>query len=138
MASATEVKTYLAHWFQLGKKLIWRNGETKLLPEKIIQGDGFAPQFEECWQKIMSVGGRDCYLEGSEATIQELLSPTWTINQCARCAMPIPMVEAGIQSLDCACSDLDNWPNTELPQPRSPINNQARLSRISNKIKKTN
>ncbi|MEY2833558.1 MAG: hypothetical protein RLZZ574_2817, partial [Cyanobacteriota bacterium] len=36
MASATEVKTYLAHWFQLGKKLAWRNGEAELLPQKVI------------------------------------------------------------------------------------------------------
>ncbi len=135
MASATEVKTYLAHWFQLGKKLVWRNGEAELLPEKIIQGDRFAPQFEECWQKIMSVDGRECYLVGEEATIQELLSPAWTIDQCARCAMPVAMVEIGKQSLDCACSDLDNWPNSELPMPRPPVSNQVRLNNISQRLK---
>ncbi|MGB5633039.1 MAG: hypothetical protein WBM86_09715 [Waterburya sp.] len=135
MASATEVKTYLAHWFQLGKKLVWRNGEAELLPEKIIQGDRFAPQFEECWQKIMSVDGRECYLVGEEATIQELLSPAWTIDQCARCAMPVAMVEIGKQSLDCACSDLDNWPNSELPVPRPPVSNQVRLNNISQRLK---
>lgn len=135
MASATEVKNYLAHWFQLGKKLVWSNGEAELLPEKIIQGDRFAPQFEECWQKIMSVDGRNCYLIGEKATIQELLSPSWTINQCARCAMPVAIVESGIQSLDCVCSDLDNWPNTELPKPRSPINSQSRLNAIKDRLK---
>ena len=134
MASATEVRNYLAHWFQLGKKLVWHNGESELLPEKIIQGDRFSPQFEECWQKIMSIGGRDCYLVGEKATIQELLSPAWTIDQCARCAMPVPMVEAGIISLDCACSDLDNWPNSELPTPRSPVNSQGQLNNISQRL----
>ena len=135
MASATEVKTYLAHWFQLGKKLVWRNGEAELLPQKIIQGDRFAPEFESCWQKIMSVNGRDCYLVGSEATIQELLTPAWTIDRCARCAMPVPIVEAGMQPLECICSDLDNWPNTELPAPRSPISSQEKLSSISDRLK---
>ena len=135
MASATEVKTYLAHWFQLGKKLVWRNGQAELLPEKVIQGDRFAPQFEECWQKIMSVDGRDCYLEGEKTTIQELLSPAWTIDQCARCAMPVPMVELGTKSLDCACSDLDNWPNLELPKPHSPVSSQVQLNNINQRLK---
>lgn len=136
MASATEVKNYLAHWFQLGKKLVWRNGEAELLPQKVIQGDRFSAEFEECWQKIMSVNGQDCYLLGGETTIQQLLTPAWTIDQCARCAMPIPMVEVGnTPSLDCVCNDLDNWPNTELPAPHSPINSKAKLNSISDRLK---
>ncbi|MEL6929647.1 MAG: hypothetical protein AAFO95_13545 [Cyanobacteria bacterium J06600_6] len=135
MASATEVKTYLAHWFQLGKKLVWRNGEAELLPHKVIQGDRFSQEFEECWAKIMSIGGQDCYLTGGEATVQELLSSAWAIDQCARCAMPVPMVETGIQPLDCACSDLDNWPNTELPTPRSPISSKNQLNSIKQRLK---
>ena len=135
MASETQVKTYLAYWFQLGKKLVWNNGKAELLPEKVIQGDRFTSQFEACWQKIMSIEGRDCYLVGSEATIQELLSSAWTIDQCARCAMPVPVVEVGTQPLDCACSDLDNWPNTELPAPRSPVSSQAQLNNISERLK---
>ncbi|MGF1590589.1 MAG: hypothetical protein ACFCU7_15385 [Pleurocapsa sp.] len=135
MASETQVKTYVAYWFQLGKKLVWNNGKAELLPEKVIQGDRFTSQFEDCWQKIMSVEGRDCYLVGSEATIQELLSSAWTIDQCARCAMPVPIVEVGTQPLDCACSDLDNWPNTELPAPHSPVSSQAQLNNISERLK---
>ena len=135
MASETQVKTYLAYWFQLGKKLVWNNGKAELLPEKVIQGDRFTSQFEACWQKIMSIEGRDCYLVGSEATIQELLSSAWTIDQCARCAMPVPVVEVGTQPLDCACSDLDNWPNTELPAPRSPVSSQTQLNNISERLK---
>ena len=135
MASTAEVKTYLAHWFQLGKKLVWRNGEAELLPQKIIQGDRFSDEFELCWSKIMSVEGKDCYLVGGEATIQELLTPAWIVNQCARCAMPVPMVEAGTQPLDCACSDLENWPNTELPAPRSPVSSQGQLSSISQRLR---
>jgi len=135
MASTTEVKTYLAHWFQLGKKLVWRNGKAELLPTKIINGDRFSTEFEECWSKIMSVEGKDCYLVGGEATIHELLTSAWTINQCAVCAMPVPKIERGIQSLDCACSDIENWPNTELPAPRSPISSQGQLNSISQRLK---
>ena len=130
MASTARVKTYLAHWFQLGKKLIWRNGEETLLPQPIIQGDRFSSQFESCWQKIQSIGGKDCYIEGSNETIEELLSSHWNISGCARCNMPIAMVESGIQSLDCLCSDLDNWPNNEIPAPRLPINNRVQLNKI--------
>lgn len=134
MASVTQVRTYLAYWFQLGKKIIWRNGEATLLPQPIIQGDHFSPQFEECWQKIMTAAGQDCYLEGGNETIADLLSSSWDITACARCRMPIAMVESGIQSLDCLCSDLDNWPNEELPQPRSPINSYVHLNQIKTRL----
>ena len=130
MASTTQVKTYLAHWFQLGKKLIWRNGEETLLPQPVIQGDRFSSQFEESWQKIASIGGKDCYLEGSNETIEDLLSSNWDINGCARCNMPIAILKSGVQPLDCLCSDLDNWPNNELPPPRSLVNNQLQLGKI--------
>ncbi|MGL5793221.1 MAG: hypothetical protein ACRC06_02245 [Waterburya sp.] len=134
MASATQVRTYLAYWFQLGKKLFWCNGVEILLPQPVIKGDRFSPQFEECWQKIMSVEGKDCYLEGSLATIEELFSSSWTISSCARCDMPIPIIEMGTQPLDCTCSDLENWPNSELPAPRSPINNYVHLNKIKSRL----
>lgn len=135
MASTTRVKEYLAHWFQLGKKLVWRNGEAKLLPQPVIQGDRFSPQFEDCWRKVMSVGGKDCYLEGSNETIEDLLSESWDIDDCSRCSMPVALVNSGIQSLDCLCSDLDNWPNDELPSPRSPVNNRSQLNKIKERLK---
>lgn len=142
MASATQVRTYLAHWFQLGKKLLWRNGEKELLPRPVTQGDqpfGIAPQrfsseFENCWQKIMSIGGKDCYLEGSNETIEELLSSVWNISSCNQCNMPVPLIELGTQPLACACNDLENWPNFELPAPRSPVNNSAQLNRIKSRL----
>lgn len=135
MASTTQVRTYLAYWFQLGKKLLWRKGEAELLPQPVIQGDRFSPQFEDCWQKIMSIGGKDCYLEGSKETIEDLLSPRWNIDGCARCAMPVPMIEIGTQLPDCTCSDLENWPNLELPAPRSPVNSYVHLNNIKSRLK---
>ncbi len=134
MASATQVRTYLAHWFQLGKKLIWLNGEAELLPQPVIRGEQISPQFEDCWQKVISVSGQNCYLEGSNETIEDLLSPNWDISSCARCNMPVPIVEMGTQSLDCVCSDLQNWPNTELPAPRSPVSNSVQLDSIRSRL----
>ena len=135
MASTTQVRTYLAYWFQLGKKLIWCNGKATLFPQPVIEGDRLSAQFEECWQKIVSVKGKDCYLEGCNETIADLLSSEWDINGCARCNMPVAIVESGIQSLDCLCSDLDNWPNDELPKPRSPVNSRVQLNRIKTRLK---
>ncbi|MBE9047348.1 hypothetical protein IQ255_23600 [Pleurocapsales cyanobacterium LEGE 10410] len=134
MASATKVKTYLAHWFQLGKKLIWRDG-TELLPTKIIEGDRYSKEFEECWQKIISINGKGCHLEGNTVTIEELLTSAWSIDDCAVCSMPVPLVKVGIQPLDCVCSDLDNWPNSDLPAPRSPVNNRMQLNNINARLK---
>ena len=135
MASSIQVKTYLAHWFQLGKKLVWNNGKAELLPERIIKGDRFTNEFEECWRKVMSIGGRGCYLEGTTVSIAELLNSDWTIDRCARCAMPIPIVELGIQNLVCPCSDLDNWPNSELPAPHGPIDGRSQLRNINTRLK---
>ena len=134
MASTTQVKEYLAHWFQLGKTLVWRNGKAELLPQPVIQGDRFSEQFEECWRKIMSVGGKDCYLEGSKETVEDLLGASWDIDNCARCDMPVALVNCGVQPLNCLCSDLDNWPNNELPSPRSPVNSQSQLNKIKARL----
>jgi hypothetical protein len=135
MASEQQVRTYLAYWFQLGKKLLWRNGQEQLLPQPVINGNRYSQEFEDCWQKIMAISGKDCYLEGSRETIEDLLSSAWDIDDCARCTMPIPVTEIGIQSLECVCNDLENWPNSELPQPRSPVSTSARLNKISSRLK---
>ena len=135
MASPIQIKTYLAYWFQLGKKLVWNNGTTELLPERVIQGDRFTKEFEECWDKVMSIGGRGCYLEGTTVSIAQLLGSEWAIEQCARCTMPVPIVELGIQDLACPCSDLDNWPNSELPAPRGPTDNRSQLHNITMRLK---
>ena len=135
MASSRQIKTYLAHWFQLGKKLVWNNGKAELLPERIITSDRFSNEFEECWRKVMSIGGRGCYLEGTTVSIAELLDSSWTIDRCARCTMPVPIVELGIQDLVCPCSDLDNWPNSELPAPRGSIDSRSQLHNISMRLR---
>ncbi len=189
MASSRQIKTYLAHWFQLGKKLVWNNGKAELLPERIITSDRFlngalrqrpegtlhpkgavslmgettghinawgdprrqplpnkgfsrmcalyrfSNEFEECWRKVMSIGGRGCYLEGTTVSIAELLDSSWTIDRCARCTMPVPILELGIQDLVCPCSDLDNWPNSELPAPRGSIDSRSQLHNISMRLR---
>ncbi len=130
MASPQAVKKYLAYWFQVGKKLIISNQNKVILPRQIVCRDRFSEEFEECWNLVSNPQTGDCYLEGTNYTIQELLSPKWEITNCARCDMPVPMIEVGVQDSSCVCNDIENWPNNELPSPREPINNQQQLNRI--------
>jgi hypothetical protein len=134
MADENQVKRYLAYWFQLGKKVLLRNGEA-LLPHPIIRGDRYSDEFEQCWQQLLDHQSGDCYLEGTTQTIRELLSPNWEISSCSRCQMPIPMIDLGPQSCLCPCNDLPDWPNNQLPCPREPINTKNQLQSILNKLR---
>lgn len=135
MATKEEVRQYLAYWFQLGKKVRLHNGRNECLPQPVIEGDRYSKAFEECWQNIMASDTGKAYLEGSNQSISEILSSSWSVEPCARCEMPIPVKNLGNPSLGCPCDDLQSlWPNIELPKPRSPINNQERLSAIRDRI----
>lgn len=138
MASPEQVRQYLAYWFQLGKPVWVKGGQAKLLPQPVISGDRYSPEFEACWQQLLSPTSGDCYLEATHQTIHELLSPAWEINPCVRCAMPVPIASVGMPSLNCPCIDLPLWPNTELPQPRLPISSQAQLSQIRDRLLQSN
>jgi hypothetical protein len=134
MASSESVKKYLAYWIQLGKKVFLNNGQESLLPQSVIRGDRYSQEFEDCWEKVNAPSSGDCYLEGTTQTIQELLSSKWEVTYCARCEMPVPIIQLGIQPNLCTCSDLGNWPNNELPLPREPVNSQEKLKKISKSL----
>ena len=134
MASENQVRKYIAYWFQLGKKVLIRNGSEALLPKSVITGDRYSHEFEECWQKIISSDSGDSYLQGTDETIAQLLTPAWEISACARCAMPVPLRDAGMPPELCPCNDLANWPNTEMPQPRSPVSTKSQLSGIRDRL----
>ncbi len=134
MASLPEVKQYLAHWFQLGKKVYILNGDTALLPSKVFHDINYTAEFDRCWELILAQHSGDCYLEGTSQTIAELLTPAWDIVHCARCNMPIPLVVAGITSESCPCINLPNWPNTEVPSPISPVDVRSKLVNIQERL----
>lgn len=136
MAASAQVRQYLAYWFQLGKKVLINGGKEASLPQPIFQGDRYSDAFEACWQRVTSAEAGDCYLEGTQQTVAELLSPAWEITPCARCAMPVPVPDLGIQSLDCPCSDLSFWPDSSTPVPRSPVSSQAQLAQIRDRLSK--
>jgi hypothetical protein len=118
----------------LGKKVIILNGADSLRPQKVIDGDRYSEEFEDCWQKILSSSSGQCYLEGTEEIIAELLTPAWDIIGCARCYMPKPLPNAGFSPIVCPCYDMSNWPNMELPAPRSPVDNQEKIMEIRNRL----
>ncbi|MGF1496633.1 MAG: hypothetical protein ACFB8W_07390 [Elainellaceae cyanobacterium] len=134
MATENEVRQYLAYWFQAGKGLVIDGGRGYCRPSRVIQGDRYSPEFEQCWNQVQTADSGDCYLEGTSQTIADLLSPSWDVSPCARCGMPVPMVSVGMPPVECPCSDLPTWPNQDLPQPRSPINSSDRLSKIHQRL----
>lgn len=134
MASPTEVRTYLAHWFQLGKKIKSDHGHLTYQPEKVIQGEHFSPEFEDCWAAILAAEGKALYLEGTDQTIAKLLSLAWEVVNCARCEMPVPLPQKEFKTQPCPCHDLSDWPNEEIPRPRLPVSNYQHLRRIKNRL----
>ncbi|HEY9853919.1 MAG TPA: hypothetical protein V6D28_30905 [Leptolyngbyaceae cyanobacterium] len=138
MASENQVRQYLAYWFQLGKKIFIHSGHQELLPTPVIQGERYSEEFEKCWQTIISPESGDCYLDGTEVSVAELLTPAWDITPCARCSMPVPIRNVGLPPVGCPCFDLSGWPNMEAPSPRSPVDNQARLSQIRDRLHQKN
>lgn len=132
MASPDQVKQYLAYWFQLGKRLNLEQDRSVLPP--VFTENHYSPAFEACWQQVLQVGGRDCYLDGTTQSLEELFSPRWDISDCARCSMPVPILNLGVWTTACPCFDLPTWPNTDLPQPRSAIDNHTQLSKIRERL----
>ena len=134
MATQHHVKHYLAHWLQLGKAIVKDGGEILYRPQKIIEGDRFSDDFEQCWAKIQRTGGKHCHLEGTDITIDQLLSPKWEIGACARCSMRVPTPTVVYSGLICPCNDLNGWPNDDVPRPRLPQNNKQHLQRVAARL----
>lgn len=138
MASQVQVKQYLASWLQLGKGLALQGGQVLARPSTVIAGDRYSQEFESYWQQVCAADTGDCYLEGTDVTVAQLLSSQWDIIDCSRCSMPTPIPNAGIAGPDCPCHDLSNWPNDELPHPRQPVSNGTHLQNIRQRLSELN
>jgi hypothetical protein len=136
MANTIDVKNYIACWMQLGRSMWLQGGQQQRQVQQVLNGEQYSQEFEDCWQQVLAPDGGDCYLDGTTVTVNELMSPTWEIVDCARCHMPVALPTAGLPPVECPCQPLPNWPNTELPCPRPPVQTldylrsiQARLGR---------
>jgi hypothetical protein len=134
MASLLQVKQYLAHWIQLGKKIQIRNGDFALLPSRVCDDTNDSAEFERLWKLILSSQSGDCYLEGTTQTIDELLTAKWDLVDCARCGMLIPLLAMGMPPENCPCVDLPHWPNTEVPSPISRVAVRSKLADLQHRL----
>ena len=135
MASFPEVKQYLAHWFQLGRKVYAHNGDLPLLPTKVFQDLNYSAEFDRCWELITTEQAGDCYLEDTTQTIAELLTAKWDVVECSRCSMPVPLpVASAIPMEGCPCVNVSHWPNNEVPAPISRTVIGSKLSNIQQRL----
>lgn len=134
MASETQVREFLAHWFQLGKPIVLQNGKAECLPYPIFHGNRYSQAFEECWQHIMYLQGEGCYLKGTDQTIAMMLSPAWEMMPCARCNLPVPVREMGVDPHPCPCHDLNTWPNYDVPMPRLAVDSHSHLDALKKSL----
>lgn len=134
MASSLEVKQYLAHWFQLGRKVYLQNGNVAILPKHVFYNTDYSSEFEQCWDLILSDRSGDCYLEDTSQTIDELLTPQWDLIDCARCNAIVPLPVMGLPPDNCPCINLPNWPNTEVPAPITQVAIRSKLANIQDRL----
>ena len=134
MASPTQVRAYLASWFQLNRSVVISSTAERLCPHQVIAHGDYSLAFEDCWRTLENLEWKDCYLEGTQQTLAELLSDQWDVVACARCTLPIPMPLSLTKSLECPCGDLPSWPNNQIPLPHLPVDNQRALGSICNRV----
>lgn len=120
MATPNQVKAYVACWLQLGKAVLCDRpaGLERLQPEPLLGLESLSQEFQLCWQR-MSLDPWHCYLEGTNESLGQLLSPAWEIGPCARCGLPVPLPATPATATGpCPCSDLKGWPNLATVPPR--------------------
>jgi hypothetical protein len=135
MALPTEVKTYLSYWFQLGRGLRMPPQARLVKPPAVLADGRYSTEFEAIWQELMQPSiAAQSYLEGSEQTIAQLLDPSWDIQDCARCSLPVPIKVAGLPAESCPCDDMRQLPDLSVMPPRAPIDSQAMLRRLCERL----
>lgn len=135
MASTSQIRQYLAHWFQLGKQVVVEPMGTPYCPKPVNTGNHYSPEFEACWAALVAAGLEHCYMENTTRSLAELATPTWDITACYRCSMPIAQSVGGMSPVDCPCSDQSNWPNLELPSPQSPQDWTKRIQSLGDRLR---
>ena len=134
MASPAKVRAYLASWFQLNRSVVIPSTAERLCPKPVIAHGGYSLAFEDCWRTLENLQWKDCYLEGTQQTLPELLSDHWDVISCARCTLLIPMPLSLNKGLECPCQDLHSWPNNQIPLPHLPVDDQRVLGSICNRV----
>ncbi len=140
MATPSQVKDYLACWFQLGKTVVLDlpSGRQEIQPTSVLSLNSYSAEFETCWQQILASADH-AYLAGTDHTITELLSDHYEMIACFRCRALVPIITSGGSWSEgpCPCADLSTWPNSETIPPRSPqtqFHGQMQLGNIQKRL----
>lgn len=135
MAAASEVKQYLALWFQLGKGAVDNRSGEVFRVRQILKGDRYSSDFERCWERIVAEPA-EFSLEGTTRSIAELLSNVWELTTCPRCVLPIPINLHGSEAGPCECVSLSWWPDNESPPPHLPVSDRTQLGFLCSRLNK--
>jgi hypothetical protein len=87
MASRTFVKNYIAQWMQMGKSVSLSTQGEQVSIYKILDGEEYSSSFNQLWDEISTTKADQAYLDGTDQTINDLLSDRWEIIGCARCSL---------------------------------------------------
>ena len=133
MATSQEIKGFIAQWLQLGKSVEHVDGEKQFKPPRVLGYQGYSQEFEDWWT-CFEADAHHWTLSGMNQPLSELYSPNFEISACARCDMPIPLSMSVVKDISCPCHDLPTWPNTDLPQPRTPKDSTSKLRQIYSRL----
>ncbi len=134
MASESQVKEYLACWLQVGKRILHDSGNREFHDPRIVNKRGYTSEFESWWDEFRE-NAHHWHLEGCNNALDVLFTPQWDIVDCALCVMPVPKLVAGVNDPNCTCSDLELWPNLEIPKPHTPNDMQDKLTKLRKKLR---
>jgi hypothetical protein len=135
MANSNVVKDYFAQWMQVGKKVLTQSDNKSVSISKVIDGEKYAQEFELLWTEISTNKAQEAYLEGTNETIQELLSDKWELVECPRCSLPSACIDLGVRETKaCPCDTMKLWPNLDTIAPRKPIKTAKYLNNICDRL----
>jgi hypothetical protein len=135
MASRTLVKNYVAQWMQMGKTVVLSTQGKEVHIYKILQGEKYAPPFNQLWEEISTTKAHEAYLSGTDQTVSDLLSNKWEIIACARCNLLVPSIDMGPRvPVCCPCDDLPTHPNLDLVAPHIPVTLVSHLDDLCDRL----
>lgn len=135
MASRTFVKNYIAQWMQMGKSVSLSTQGEQVSIYKILDGEEYSSSFNKLWDEISTTKADQAYLDGTDQTINDLLSDRWEIIGCARCSLLVPSLDLGPRvPVCCPCNDLPSHPNLDLVAPHVPVKLSTAINGLCDRL----
>jgi hypothetical protein len=135
MASRTLVKNYIAQWMQMGKSVSLSTQGEQVSIYKILNGEEYSSLFNKLWDEISTTKADQAYLDGTDQTIDDLLSDRWEIIGCARCSLLVPSLDLGPRvPVCCPCDDLPSHPNLDLVAPHVPVKLSTAINGLCDRL----